>query len=42
VLPVEFARKSQRSRLIAHRPHSSLGRRTPDEVYFTQPTEKAA
>ena len=25
-----------------HRPHSSLGARTPDEVYFTQPTKKAA
>ena len=25
-----------------HRPHSSLGGRTPDEVYFNQPTEKAA
>ncbi len=25
-----------------HRPHSALDGRTPDEVYFNQPTEKAA
>ena len=25
-----------------HRPHSSLDGRTPEAVYFSQPTEKAA